>query len=73
MLAKFPPALLLTGTRAFDPSAVVETHRELIMSGVEAQLHTRDSMGHCFFCDPDFAESRQAYAVIVRFVLQHLQ
>jgi acetyl esterase/lipase len=72
LLAKFPPTLLLTGTRAYDLSAVVETHRQLIKSGAQADLHLWDGLGHCFFFDPDIPESKEVYAVIVGFFNHHL-
>lgn len=73
VLAKFPPALILTGTRAFDMSAAVETHRQLIKAGVPADLHVWDGLGHCFFYNPDLPESREAYQVIATFFDHHLR
>jgi acetyl esterase/lipase len=72
MLARFPPTLLITGTRAYDLSAVVETHRQLVKNGAEAELHLWDGMNHCFFFDVDLPESKEAYAVIARFFGKHL-
>ena len=73
VLAKFPPTLLLTGTRAYDMSAAVQTQRELTKVGVEADLHVWDGMGHCFFYDVDLPESQEAYAVMTRFFRTHLR
>lgn len=68
MLAKFPPTLLIAGTRAFDMSAAVQTQRELTKAGVVANLHLWDGMGHCFFVNNvDLPESKEAYAVITQF------
>lgn len=67
VLAKFPPTLLMTGTRALDMSAAVQTHRELVKAGVEANLHLWDGMGHCFFSETDLPESREAYDVLLKF------
>ena len=61
MLAKSPPTLLLTGTRAYDMSAAVQTQRELTKAGVETDLHLWDGMGHCFIFDADLPESKEAY------------
>jgi monoterpene epsilon-lactone hydrolase len=72
-LAKFPSTLLMSGTRAYDLSAVVETHRQLIKSGVQADLHLWDGLGHCFFFDPDLPESQEAYAVIADFFNKNLR
>lgn len=72
VLAQFPPTLVLTGTRAWDMSAAVQTHRELVKVGVAADLHLWDGMGHCFFLEEDLPESREAYGVVSRFFDQHL-
>jgi acetyl esterase/lipase len=67
VLAKFPPTLLVTGTRAYDMSAAVQTQRLLTKAGVSADLHLWDGLGHCFILDADFPESQEAYAVITHF------
>jgi acetyl esterase/lipase len=71
-LAKFPPTLLITGTRAYEMSAAVQTQRELSKAGVDADLHIWDGMGHCFLIDADTPESKEAYVVIARFFDAHL-
>lgn len=73
ILAKFPPTLLITGTRSHDMSAAVQTQRELTKVGVEADLHVWDGMGHCFYFDADLPESEEAYAVITKFFDAHLR
>lgn len=72
LLAKFPPTLILTGTRAYDMSAAVETHRQLVRSGAEADLHLWDALGHCFFFDTDLPESKEAFDVMAKFFDRHL-
>jgi acetyl esterase/lipase len=72
LLAKFPPTLILTGTRAYDMSVAVETHRQLVRSGAEADLHLWDAMGHCFFFDTDLPESKEAFDVMAKFFDRHL-
>jgi epsilon-lactone hydrolase len=67
MMSKFPPTLLITGTRAYDMSAAVQTQRALTKAGVEADLHIWDGMGHCFFIDVDLPESQEAFAVVTKF------
>ena len=67
LLAKFPPTLFMTGTRAFDLSVAVDSHRQLIKAGVDARLHVWDGMGHAFLYDPDLPESQEAYDVAARF------
>ncbi|MEO8721932.1 MAG: alpha/beta hydrolase fold domain-containing protein [Sphingobium sp.] len=67
VLAKFPPTLVLTGTRGFDMSAAIQTHRNLLKAGATAQLNIWDGMGHCFFSDPDLPESKEAFTVMAKF------
>jgi acetyl esterase/lipase len=67
LLAKFPPTLLISGTRDFTMSAVLRSHALLTAAGVDAELHVWDGMWHSFFSDPDMPESREAYAVMVGF------
>lgn len=67
ILRQFPPTLVLTGTRGFDMSAAIETHRNLLRAGAVSQLNMWDGMGHCFFTDPDLPESREAFQVMAKF------
>ena len=71
-MRRFPPTLLLTGTRSFDLSGAIETHRVLTRLGVEADLQLWDGLYHSFQVNPDMPESKEAYAVIVRFFDLHL-
>jgi acetyl esterase/lipase len=72
ILARFPPTLVITGTRDTAMSAAIHTHAELVKQGVDADLHVWDGVGHGFFLDARFPESKEAYAVIVRFFDRHL-
>jgi epsilon-lactone hydrolase len=67
LLARFPPTLLITGTRDFTMSSVIHSQALLTAAGVDAELHVWDGMWHSFFSDPQMPESRQAYAVMVAF------
>lgn len=67
MLAKFPPTLLITGSRDFTMSSVIQSQRLLTDAGVDAELHVWDGMWHSFFSDPEMPESREAYNVMVHF------
>lgn len=67
LLAKFPPTLLITGTRDFTMSSVLQSQRLLTDAGVDAELQVWDGMWHSFFSDPRMPESREAYAVMVKF------
>jgi epsilon-lactone hydrolase len=67
LLAKFPPTLLITGTRDSIMSSVLQSQRLLARAGVDAELHVWDGMWHSFFSDPEMPESEEAYAVMVKF------
>jgi monoterpene epsilon-lactone hydrolase len=72
VLAKFPPTLIVTGTRAFELSSAVHTHALLVKQGVETDLHAWEGMFHGFFYNVDVPESRDCYDVIVKFFDKHL-
>jgi monoterpene epsilon-lactone hydrolase len=72
VLSKFPPTLIVTGTRAFELSSAVYTHSLLIKQGVEADLHVWEGMFHGFFYNVDVPESRDCYDVVVKFFEKHL-
>ena len=67
MLARFPPTLVVTGTRAFELSSAVYTHSRLVKAGVHAELHVWEGMFHGFFYNPDVPESRDCLDVIASF------
>ena len=72
VLAKFPPTLLITGTRDLAMSSVVNTHARLVDQGVDADLHVWEGMNHFFFADVSLPESQQVYRVVVNFFDRHL-
>lgn len=72
VLARFPPTLIVTGTRAFELSNAVYTHAQLVKHGVDAALHVWEGMFHGFFYNPDVPESRECYDVIVNFFAARL-
>jgi monoterpene epsilon-lactone hydrolase len=76
VLAKFPPSLLISGTRDFGLSAVVYTHAQLTKQHVNAHLHVWEGASHCSFAqpfvDPNVPETREAWDVILRFFDQYL-
>jgi acetyl esterase/lipase len=71
-MRRFPPTLLVSSTRAADMSAAVNTHRELVKLGVDAELHLWDGLGHAFFYNIDLPESKEAFDVMARFFKRHL-
>jgi acetyl esterase/lipase len=73
MLKRFPPALIISATRAMEMSAAVNTHRELVKAGVPAELHLWDGLGHAFFYNIDLPESREAFQVMADFFARNLK
>lgn len=72
ILAKFPPTLIITGTRDFAFSSALYTHEQLVKLGVDAELHVWEGLFHGFFYNPDVPESTDAFRVIVSFFDRHL-
>jgi acetyl esterase/lipase len=72
ILAKFPPALIITATRGFEMSGALYTHTHLVKLGVDAELHVWAALFHGFFYNPDVPGSRDCYDVIVKFFDRHL-
>jgi acetyl esterase/lipase len=72
VLRRFPPTLIITGTRGFELSSAVYTHSQLVKLGVDAELHVWEGMFHGFFYNPDVPESQECYDVIVKFFARHL-
>jgi epsilon-lactone hydrolase len=72
ILAKFPPTLLITGTRDFALSGTLFTDTQLVKQGVEVELHVWDGLFHGFFYNADVPESKDALNVMVRFFDRHL-
>lgn len=72
VLSKFPPTLFITGTRAFEFSAVLDSHNKLTQAGVESEFHGWDGMFHGFFYSSEMPESREAYDIMVDFFSSHM-
>lgn len=73
VLRKFPPALIITGTRAADMSPAVVTHARLLEAGVKSQLIVGEGMGHCYIYEAQLAESQFAYRQIAKFFRDNLR
>ena len=73
VLAKFPPTLVITGTRDFGMSSAVNLHSRLVANGVDARLHVWEGGRHAFFYDVRVPESREAYAVVAKFFRDRLK
>jgi epsilon-lactone hydrolase len=72
VLRKFPPTLIITGTRGFELSSALYTHEQLVKLGVDAELHVWEGLFHGFFYNMDVPESRDAVNVMVQFFNRHL-
>ena len=72
VLAKFPPTLIITGTRGFEFSSALYTHEQLVKLGVETELHVWEGLFHGFFYNADVPESKDALNVIIKFFDRHL-
>jgi acetyl esterase/lipase len=67
VLAHFPPSLVLSGTRSFDLSRAVTTHRRLLAAGASCELHVWEGLWHCFPYHHDLPESQDAYRTLTGF------
>jgi acetyl esterase/lipase len=72
VLKKFPPTLIITGTRAMDMSPAIYTNSQLLKAGVHSTLVVGEGMGHCFIMQSNLPESQDAYHVIVNFFRENL-
>jgi acetyl esterase/lipase len=71
-LAKFPPTLVLTGTRDMAMSSAVYTHAQLVKAGVDAELHVWEGLGHGGYANVDIPEGKEYRDVVVHFFSTHL-
>ena len=72
VLKKFPPALIITGTRAMDMSPAIVTNSALIKLGRDSTLIVGEGMGHCYIYTPQLPEAQDAYAAIIGFFDKNL-
>ncbi|MGA2572038.1 MAG: alpha/beta hydrolase [Terracidiphilus sp.] len=72
LMAKFPPTLLITSTRAFEFASAINSDNALVKAGVETELHVWDGLPHAFWYNSDLPESREVYDVISKFFDRHL-
>ncbi len=73
VIAKFPAALIITGTRVIDLSPAVFTNSQLLKVGVASTLVVGEGMGHCYIYSSQLPETRDAYDVIVSFFQDNLR
>jgi acetyl esterase/lipase len=72
IMARFPPTLLISGTRDFAMSSVLQSDIRLTDAGVQTELHVWDGLWHSFFNNPDLPESKEMYAIVARFFDRNL-
>jgi acetyl esterase/lipase len=73
VLAKFPPSLIITGSRAMDMSPAIYTNTQLLKAGVRSTLLVAEGMSHCYMYMPNLPESRDAYQITVDFFRENLR
>jgi epsilon-lactone hydrolase len=73
VIAKFPPTLIITGTRAMDMSPAIYTNSQLLKAGAHSTLIVGEGMGHCYLYQSNLSEARDAYKVIVNFFRENLR
>jgi epsilon-lactone hydrolase len=73
VLARFPPTLFLSGTRAHDMSAAVVAHAHLLSLGVDSSLYIMEGGWHgAEIATPGTPEERGTDTYIARWFEQHL-
>jgi len=73
VMKKFPPALIITATRAPDLSPAIVTNSRLLKAGVDSTLIVGEGVGHCYIYSSQLPESQDAYAAIVNFFDKNLK
>ena len=73
VIAKFPPTLVVTGTRDMALSGAAFSHAQLVKAGVDARLYVTEGMGHGVYTQMiDVPEAKEVNRVIASFFLEHL-
>lgn len=72
VLAKFPPTLIITGSRAMDMSPAIYTHSQLVKAGVPGNLIVGEGLGHCYIYYSELPEAQDGYKAIVEFFRKNL-
>ena len=73
VLEKFPPTLVITGTRAMDLSPAVYTNSQLLKAGRPSTLLVGEGMGHCYVYFAGLPEAREAHQITVDFFRKNLK
>jgi monoterpene epsilon-lactone hydrolase len=72
VLEKFPPTLLITGTRSLDVSSVAYMHTQMANLDVESCFYSWEGMWYAFMNGVDIPEAQEAFDVIVKFFDEQL-
>ena len=72
VLKKFPPTMIITGSRAMDMSPAIYTNSQLINVGKNPLMIVGEGLGHCYYSAWQLPESQDAYRAIVRFFDENL-
>lgn len=72
ILARFPPTMIITGTRSPDMSTAVHANTQLLRQGVDTTLIVGEGMEHCYIGNSDLPEARDAQQLAVNFFRKHL-
>ena len=72
-LRKFPPTLMMSGTRDALLSSTALMHRALRRVGVDADLHVFEAMPHAHWYNVHLPEARDALQEMAAFFLKHLR
>jgi acetyl esterase/lipase len=67
VLSRFPPSLLIAGSRDFAASSLTTLHRRLVAQQVHAELFLFDGLWHAFHIFPDLPESKEVYGLLANF------
>ena len=71
-LTGFPPTLFITSGRDLLLSGTTTLHRAYLRAGVDAQLVVFEALPHAFWNNPELPESKEADALMAKFIDTHL-
>jgi monoterpene epsilon-lactone hydrolase len=72
VLKKFPPTLLITGSRSAEASGAYYSDIQLTKAGVDSELHVWDGLWHGAYMNPALPENKEVGQIIVNFFNKHL-
>lgn len=73
VLSHFPPSVLISSTRDYHLSNVIDTHRKLVRLGVETELHIWEGLDHAAFTgDIILPQFHEVHSVLVNFFDKNL-